>query len=76
MFGPISAIGQNPSYERNARKINFFANPQVMQPVGTPAPEQNGIAAINGELTPTYEAQGSTHTNGLGHSKHTFMMMF
>ena len=73
---PIGAIGQNPSYERNARKINFFANPQAIPPVGTPPADPAGIAAINGEVTPTYDAQGSSYTNGLGHSKHTFMAMF
>ena len=31
---PIQALGHNPSYERNARPINFFANPEVIPAVG------------------------------------------
>ncbi|MBR1776106.1 hypothetical protein IJ750_03415 [bacterium] len=31
------------------------------------------ISRIDGEKTPTYGAQDSTYTNGLGHSDHKFM---
>ena len=36
--------------------------------------EAGGIGAINREVTPTYDEQGSSYTSGLGHSKHTKML--
>ena len=35
MTPPITAIGYNPSYERDARPVNFFAQPKAIQAVGT-----------------------------------------
>ena len=32
----IPALGHNPSYEREARPVNFFVNPGTIPPVGTP----------------------------------------
>ena len=34
-----------------------------------------GIAGINGELTPSLGAQGSSYTHGLGISKHTLNLV-
>ena len=70
---PIQALGHNPSYERNARPINFFAQPGAIPPLVGGGNEPTGIAAINGEITPTYAQQDTSYTNGLGHSKHNFM---
>ena len=39
---PVHAIGQEPSYERQARPVNFFANPGVIPPVGTPVERSGG----------------------------------
>ena len=69
---PINPLGHNPSYERNARPVNFFAQPAAIPPLVGAEP-QSGVAAINGEITPTYAQQDSSYTNGLGHSKHNFM---
>ena len=38
---PVNVIGQNPSYERQARPVNFFANPSVIPTVGTPVERTN-----------------------------------
>ena len=70
---PIQALGHNPSYERNARPVNFFANPGAIPPLLGGGTEQTGISAINCEITPTYAQQDTSHTNGLGHSRHNFM---
>ena len=69
---PIQAFGNNPSYERNARPVNFFVNPAAIPPLagGT---EPTGVASINGEITPKYAEQDVTFTSGLGHSKHNYM---
>ena len=38
--------------------------------------ETGGIAGINGEVVPNVGDQGSSYTNGLGHSKHTINYLF
>lgn len=51
-------------------------------PIGEPQPIERtqspeaGIAAINGEITPTYAQNDSSYTNGLGHSVHTKNWIF
>jgi len=30
---PVNFLNQNPSYERNARPVNFFKNPEVLGPM-------------------------------------------
>ena len=59
------------NYERGPQSVGY--NPFVAPAEGTPVA---GVAGINGEITPTYDEQGSSYTTGLGHSKHTFMGMF
>ena len=50
-------------------------------PVGPPQPVERAggtearIAAIDGEVTPTYAQNDSTYTTGLGHSVHTKMLI-
>ena len=39
---PVYAIGQNPSYERQARPVNFFAKPSAISTVGTSVERTNG----------------------------------
>ena len=32
-INPVNFLYQNPSYERNARPVNFFKNPEVLGPM-------------------------------------------
>ena len=41
MFPKVNMFGQTPSYERQAR-VNFFANPGTIPPVGTPVGKNDG----------------------------------
>lgn len=73
-ISPVNFFEQNPSYER-ASRVNFFANPKVIPPYMGGETVEQGIAAINGELSPQYLAtaeSGSTYTNGIGASSFTF----
>ena len=58
----VGAVGSG-SQARKAGGVNPFAGAEV-----------GGIGAINREVVPTYDEQGSSYTNGLGHSKHTKML--
>ena len=69
LFRPILPLKptENVGLEGGARKV---------QPTGEQGYNPFGaISKIDGEKTPTYGAQDTTYTNGLGHSKHKFMLM-
>ena len=67
-FRPIAGVDNIGSIGAGSRAAKTqSANPFAGAEVG-------GIGAINREVTPTYEEQGSSYTNGLGHSKHTKML--
>ena len=74
-ISPVNFFENNPSYERQARPVNFFANPKVIPPYYGGESVEAGIAAINGEISPQYLAtatSGETYTNGIGASSFTF----
>lgn len=68
-IGKLLGLTLNPNIEQ----VQGPAKVQRTQP--TFAGAEGGVAGINGEIRPNYAAQDSTYTNGLGHSKHEFMLM-
>ena len=56
------------------RKVGGGASIGQPQPIEKTSGLEAGIAAINGEIKPTYGQQDSSYTTGLGHSKHKFML--
>lgn len=77
LSGIIPGIEQGYQYGEYGQgsKIGRLGGITVGAPRAVEGGEYGGIAGINGELTPNYAAQDTTYTNGLGHSKHKFMMM-
>lgn len=72
---PLEQNYQYGEYGKGAAKIGRLGGLTVGGPRAVEGGEYGGIAGINGELTPNYAAQDTTYTNGLGHSKHEFMLM-
>ena len=72
---PLEQNYQYGEYGKGAAKIGRLGGSTVGGPRAVEGGEYGGIAGINGELTPNYAAQDTTYTNGLGHSKHEFMLM-
>ena len=70
LFQPLMPLNPTESVGAggHAKKVQPTGSEQGYNPFGA-------ISKIDGEKTPTYGAQDSTYTNGLGHSKHKFMLM-
>ncbi len=45
---PVNFLKENPSYERNARPVNFFVNPTAIPPLPG---EENGAESLLTEVT-------------------------
>ncbi len=69
LFKPLTPLQGTDAIKGglSARKVQHTGGEEGTNPFGA-------ISRINGEVTPTYAAQDSTYTNGLGHSIHKFMV--
>jgi len=72
---PVNFLNQNPSYERNARPVNFFANPTAIPPLpgesnGSESLFSSNTVGLHGNYSAgdsVYIAAQAGYSAGIGH---------